>query len=340
MNQVPWRRILERAGDEGSGERGASVINLRDHAPARQQAQTARQPAGAPPSDLESELKQALDRAQRKEREHVALRPPPQRSARREPPEMRSAPMLRPDLAMKRHPSLAVPTPPQQQQKTSSGARNFLAISLSAAVIGFAFYQIGDQWKEINDGPKAANSSADVPDSFAAVVAGGSGIRVDTTPPPPTRAQPRTEFEGNRINLRPSFAGEAGTAPARSGIGTEDTLDRDIAEAAKLISKAEPKRIEAAAVATTPAVAVSEDGMEQTMLRRGHDMVKQGRVESARLLFEHLAEQKSALGAFALAQTYDSKFLTERGISSVTPDQTLAAEWYQRAAELTMAGTR
>lgn len=334
MNQVPWRRILERAGDEGPGERGASVINLRDHAPDRQQNR--RRAAGGDPSDLESELQQALNRAQRGEREHAGRQAPQRRDERgARGPEMRSAPMLRPDLAMQRQPSLAVAPPPQQ--KTSSGARNFLAISLSAAVIGFALYQIGLQWKEMNDGPEASHSAAGAPENFAAALTGaGTGVRnVAATE---NDARQRT-FDGNRIDLRPSFAGETGT-PARGESDRQASLDRDIAEAATLMSRGEPKAASPSVQPTAAPAAASEEGMEQVMLRRGHDMMKTGRIESARLLFEHLAEQKSALGAFALAQTYDPKFLEERGITKVAPDQKLAAEWYQRAAELTMAGAR
>jgi hypothetical protein len=336
MNQVPWRRILERAGDTGDeapGERGASVINLRDHAPDRQNR---RRPVEPESSDLESELKRALDRAQRSERELEALRgPPPRNSARTAAPEPRSAPMLRPDLAMQRQVGLPLPPP----KKKASGARNFLAVSLSTAVIGFAIYQIGGQWEDMSNGPEAANSSADIPESFTAVVASGSGIRV-STPDRPSAGQPRTEFEGNRINLRPSFAEEAGTPPVPAPAHTkrETALDRDIAEAAQLFAQGSPKQ--RAAVPTAAPAATTTEGMEQIMLRRGHDMMKQGRVESARLIFEHLAGQNSALGAFALAETYDAKHLRERGITDATPDQKLAAQWYQRAAELTMAATR
>jgi hypothetical protein len=336
MNQVPWRRILERAADDVPGERGASVINLRDHAPARQQ--NPRRPEPAASSDLESELKLALDRAQRKERDH-ASRSAPQRGPRSVPPELRSAPMLRPDLAMQRQAAIAVP-PPIPQQKKASGARNFLAISLSAAVIGFAMYQIGNQWREVNQAPAAAD--ADIPDRFAAVVAGGSGIRVDTAAPANDSQSRTAAVEGNRIDLRPSFAEEAKTPPrTRAESDRSAALNRDIAQAAKLMKRGEPQRADAApatpAAATAPA---NNQDMEQIMLRRGNDMVKQGRVESARLVFEHLAEQKSALGAFALAQLYDAKYLAERNITSVAADQKLAAQWYERAAELTIAGTR
>lgn len=244
---------------------------------------------------------------------------------------MRSAPMLRPDLAMQqRQTGLAVPLPPRQKS-TSSGARNFIAISLSAAVIGFALYQISDQWKAMNDGSGKAAAS---PEETFAPAQMSAGVAAPSTPASDGDARQRTaSFDGNRLDMRPSFAGEARTAPARAETNRQAALDRDIAEAAQVMARGEPKRGEATPVA-------GDEGMEQIMLRRGHDMVKNGRVESARLLFEHLAEQKSALGAFALAQTFDVKFLKERGITDVVPDQKLAAEWYQRAAELTMASVR
>src|SRR5688572_20306093 len=115
MNQVPWRRILERAGDEAPGDRGASVINLRDHASDRQQAR--REPP-VEDSDLESELKRALDRANRKEREQSATRSMPRSDPQggriRAAPQQRSAPMLRPDMAMHQQP-LILPQSVQQK---------------------------------------------------------------------------------------------------------------------------------------------------------------------------------------------------------------------------------
>jgi hypothetical protein len=326
MNQVPWRRILERAGDEAPGDRGASVINLRDHASDRQQAR--REPPLVEDSDLESELKRALDRANRKEREQSATRSPPrgapQDGRARAAPQQRSAPMLRPDMAMHQQPLIL---PPSAQKKSGSGARNLLAISLSAAVIGFAFYQLGNQWSEINSGQQA-DVSPPALEQFGTIPA--PALSAKSTDRIGSGERSRAEFEGNRLDLRPSFATEANPQPTRANREQLAALSEDIEQAAKLMARQEASQ-------PVRASGQSAEGTEQTMLRRGHDMVQQGRVESARLVFEHLAEQKSALGAFALAQTYDARFLQERGIRDVSPDPALAAQWYQKAAELTVA---
>ena len=70
------------------------------------------------------------------------------------------------------------------------------------------------------------------------------------------------------------------------------------------------------------------------MLRRARELMERGHVSGARLIFEHLATRQSALGAFALAQTYDEKFLKTLRVKGSEPDQKLAAKWYRRAAEL------
>jgi TPR repeat protein len=62
--------------------------------------------------------------------------------------------------------------------------------------------------------------------------------------------------------------------------------------------------------------------------------MERGHISGARLIFEHLALRQSALGAFALAQTYDEKFLKGFFVKGLEPDPTLAAKWYRRAAEL------
>ena len=273
MNQVPWRRILERAEGGPPGDGGAAIINLHDHAPDRYR--NGRRPARhtAAPGDLEAELKQAVQRSERDKYERGAAAAP----ARWDPAYDERAGRMR--------------VPPQRsaarahRPARSGGRRNLLALTLSVAVIALAFYQISGQWSVVqNGGPDAAGQ--------------------------------RAQFAGKRIDLRPSLAD--------NGASAEAPLERDIRDAARLISDADGNR--AGAV-----------GGEQTMLRRGHQMIDQGHIAGARLVFEHLAEQNSALGAFALAQTYDPSFLASRRIESAQPDETLAARWYQRAAQLTDA---
>jgi hypothetical protein len=73
---------------------------------------------------------------------------------------------------------------------------------------------------------------------------------------------------------------------------------------------------------------------ETKLLDRANDLMQRGDITGARLLYEHLARRGSALGAFALAQSYDPKFLQKLYVRGLSPDAKQADYWYQRAAEL------
>jgi hypothetical protein len=127
------------------------------------------------------------------------------------------------------------------------------------------------------------------------------------------------------------------------GLGTSTSPERENGQAdaapakdeASLLAPEPARRDDASAGGAGPNTASMLEDTEQAMLRRGHDMMQQGHVSGARIIFEHLAGQSSPLGAFALAQTYDARFLRENNITGIVPDEALAGKWYQRAAELT-----
>ncbi len=73
---------------------------------------------------------------------------------------------------------------------------------------------------------------------------------------------------------------------------------------------------------------------EAEMMAQGQNHVQTGNIVFARLIFEDLAVQGSANGAFALAQTYDPQFLQNIQIVGLEPDFDKAKEWYQKAAQL------
>jgi TPR repeat protein len=77
---------------------------------------------------------------------------------------------------------------------------------------------------------------------------------------------------------------------------------------------------------------------EESLLQRASGLMKRGDVTGARLLFEHLAYRGSALGAFALAQSYDSRYLSKIYVRGLAADQKQADFWYRRAAELGGSG--
>jgi hypothetical protein len=67
---------------------------------------------------------------------------------------------------------------------------------------------------------------------------------------------------------------------------------------------------------------------------RGDALLGIGDVVSARLCYERAAEERDALAALRLGETYDSAFLVHAHVNGVRGDATVAARWYQRAREL------
>jgi hypothetical protein len=73
---------------------------------------------------------------------------------------------------------------------------------------------------------------------------------------------------------------------------------------------------------------------EAILLERGREVLKQGSIAAARLIFEELARRGSAVGALALARSYDPAHLPSAAASVLAPNMAVALKWYKRAAQL------
>jgi hypothetical protein len=70
------------------------------------------------------------------------------------------------------------------------------------------------------------------------------------------------------------------------------------------------------------------------LLARGEDLLRQGGIAAARIIFENLAQRGYAPAAFALGRSYDPTFVPDSRISAPAADLDKALKWYQRAEEL------
>lgn len=77
---------------------------------------------------------------------------------------------------------------------------------------------------------------------------------------------------------------------------------------------------------------------ETALLARAEETVKSGDISAARLLYEYLAQQGSAKGAFSMAQTFDPEFLKTLFVRGLKPDVAKARQWYAKAKELGHSG--
>lgn len=84
-----------------------------------------------------------------------------------------------------------------------------------------------------------------------------------------------------------------------------------------------------------PAPVQSLNGdVASSLMKRGQDFLGTGDIAAARILFKRLAAAGIADGAFAMARTYDPRYLTEHKVIGVVGDESKARVFYQQAAQL------
>jgi hypothetical protein len=70
------------------------------------------------------------------------------------------------------------------------------------------------------------------------------------------------------------------------------------------------------------------------LIKRGAELVANGNIGAARMMFQPAAEAGDPMAAFALAETYDPLVLERLGAKGITPDVALARQWYEKAKAL------
>ncbi len=330
MNQLSWSHILQRAESEASGEAGTVVIDFENRDSQKpdnqrqsgsntaKQAQTGdglKHAANRPPQDggrrgfkkIPARHETILDEKNhpRYKREQLAgTHPVPAVGIRR-----------------REIPPSAAPAP---QKAKASRAKNLLAAILALAVFGVAAYKIKQESGEQNRELALTDETRQSGNITAAISSTTNNTSSDSANVAAVLEQ-KPEFDGNRLDLRPSLA-----EPGDMSLSDQAVLSPGAGDDSPAPSAKEPAfQLRGPSTET-----------ENTMLRRGRNMIERGHIAGARLIFQHLAEQNSALGAFALAQTYDPDFLSGYGALGAQPDKKLAAKWYERAAELTNLGTK
>ena len=68
------------------------------------------------------------------------------------------------------------------------------------------------------------------------------------------------------------------------------------------------------------------------LYRRGEQLIQQGDIAAARLMFARAAEVGDARSALALGASYDPDVLRKLGVLGVAADAALAREWYSKAS--------
>ena len=353
MTKVSWKRILQRAGNDlpSQGRPFAEPprVQTLPRGPQRQH-RTSESPSMIA-GELETELRRALQRAKD--------------GASTEPEQPTWDPIY---LAREmRHNPPAIPVTNYEAIRAkprSNATRNIMAVSLSALVVGLAVQQLmswggsggGGGGGEQQQAQSQANPAAMNTRQQSKLLETGYAIQ-------PLVHPGNTPDLGATNKDTPSLVGEDSSARNDPGAEAAAIFKRDMEEAAKLFNNTEapvPPATEAAAPQPEPAAEPAEARTaavppakvaatapvtsspsaplggeeEDQLLQRASGLMKRGDVTGARLLFEHLARRGSALGAFALGQSYDPQYLRKMYIRGLTADQKRADYWYRRAAEL------
>jgi TPR repeat protein len=76
-------------------------------------------------------------------------------------------------------------------------------------------------------------------------------------------------------------------------------------------------------------------------MKIGAELMANGNIPAARMMFERAAEAGDAAGAFALAETYDPAVLRRLRVrGGIAPDVALARRWYEKARDLGSVAAR
>ncbi len=174
----------------------------------------------------------------------------------------------------------------------------------------------------------------------------GSAIAEQSAAPPPSNqpvaqkaAQKDPARVANPITLAKADARDVSppaAAPSREAIATayQSALQsRPAIAPPPTAAVAAPTPAPEPAPAPVPVKKLDADTLAMLM-SRAKSMIAVGDIASARLLLERAAEAQDAGAAFLLAQTYDPAVLGTRDIRTITPDPTMARDWYQKAARL------
>jgi hypothetical protein len=97
------------------------------------------------------------------------------------------------------------------------------------------------------------------------------------------------------------------------------------------VQAAPPPQVQAA---VSPPASLPDREEVTALYRRGEELIQQGNIVAARLVFARAAEAGDARSALALGATYDPDALRNHGVVGLVANVDLARQWYAKAAKL------
>jgi hypothetical protein len=236
----------------------------------------------------------------------------------------------------------APPSPPATAPEFGTAA--WLAGAVVVAAAGFVGYQWGAAPKaaprqQVMPSAKQADLLPERPASAAYVKTSSLDARpwavrpaADDLAPGPAIGSTRSMTNGARsanttptaflspTAVQPAYASSATSKPMVPSSGDKELQPQWSGKSAPAPAKSPSRQLGAAEIAL--------------MVKNGAELMANGYIGAARMMFQPAAEAGDPVAAFALGETYDPLVLRKlRTRGGITPDVALAHNWYKKAME-------
>jgi len=217
----------------------------------------------------------------------------------------------------------AVPEPPVVGARKSTAAmvaRLSGAVGIAALAAVYVVSGVGSRQEPVDEGAKP----------FWSRLFGGNVIR-ETLSTPKVVAERKAEPVTDRpVPMMERFA--AATPAAEPPVTATPPQQQQQPEPPQQQVAEPPTPPAPAAPAYSPPAPTLDREEIAALYKRGEQLIQQGDIAAARLMFTRAASGGDARSALALGASYDPDVLRKLGVVGVAADAVLAREWYSKAS--------
>jgi len=151
----------------------------------------------------------------------------------------------------------------------------------------------------------------------------------------PVTAEGRSEISVMLVSIDGSVLAEAVSALVVAAAPPSSDALAKVAPASILRADVPAQQLpKGSAPPAAPLLTADERDRALRLVEKGHEQLIKGGIAQARLLYERAANTGLALGAMAMAATYDANELDRLNLFGLKPDGDTARRWYERAWQL------
>jgi hypothetical protein len=233
------------------------------------------------------------------------------------------------DVAMRElrtRPSLdpsGVPEPPVVGSRSASYSLLGRLVGAGALAALAALFMFGGAPGSLRSAPGAADDAR----PFWSRLFGANVVREALTPPKAAerRAEPATD---RPVPMMERFAAAPPVAEPAVMVAQQPQAQIQAQPQVQAVEPPAP----AAPPAFSPPVRTLDREEIAALYKRGEQLIQQGDIAAARLMFLRAAEVGDARSALALGASYDPDVLRKLGVLGVAADAAMAREWYSKAS--------